>query len=82
MWQPIETAPKDGTKILVYGGGQSWPSLINPDTKERGEADDWLVVFWDYNMDSEKAWMFCNYEGAYGEWYKPTHWQPLPEPPA
>lgn len=61
-WQPIETAPKDGTNILVFGYG------------------DMTVVHWNiYGL----YWNLSE-SGAYaenGEW-QPTHWMPLPPPPA
>lgn len=68
-WQLIATAPKDGTDVLVVYG-------IRPDVGiahysesahlERADIDGWL-----------------HSEGAIGAWvFKPTHWQPLPAPPA
>jgi hypothetical protein len=58
-WQPIETAPKDGTRLLLiidHGehGDKIWTGLW---------ADGWAVSY----GKPENA---------------PTHWKPLPQPPA
>lgn len=67
-WQPIETAPKDGTVILVLkksimndGGGIFMASY--------GKLDDWQV--WDWRIKQYPQ----------GTWDSVTHWQPLPQPP-
>lgn len=66
-WRPIETAPKDGTEILLL--------IQFPDQKPvfvvaryRGGASPW-------------RWVPCE-DGAasYSEEYA-THWMPLPPPP-
>jgi hypothetical protein len=66
-WNPIETAPKDGTMILLYVGAFE---------------DDYAVAFWSgeywhignpkYVKDGDKF----NFEFG-----KPTHWMLLPPPP-
>lgn len=62
-WQPIETAPKDGTEILICGGlYRDEIIMIYGEQKLFGCA----VVSWDCE----------NWEGG-GHSYKPTHWQPL-----
>lgn len=72
MWQPIETAPRDGTPILVYSPGhdQSDPTNII------------VAKFEDY--EGETWWAFCenvlaDIAGQVDP--EPTHWMPLPEPP-
>ena len=85
-WQPIDTAPKDGTWILVWGG----------ETDEYGEWDKHEEVFmnrpvvahWrlpDKWESEEGYWQFANYDGGYfGDFSKdhePTHWHPLPPLP-
>ena len=64
-WQPIETAPRDGTRVLGYGPdlGYTTPNIcaVIYDTHSKG----WYADQWD-----------C--AGI----IKPTHWMPLPEPPA
>ena len=72
-WQPIETAPKDGSKVLLWDsderkyGVSAWLSQerehwdqVNATTRKR------RVEVWGYWPDID----FC-----------PTHWMPLPEPP-
>jgi hypothetical protein len=61
--QPIETAPKDGTYILLYGPGIDYPHF---------EVGYWDAIHPDYHeaMGYEGAWM-C--DGV------PTQWAPLPE---
>lgn len=70
-WQPIETAPKDGTGILVIDmtarlpqAGQAWWiadvwTLVSPDTGWALEEDLYRSMIW----------------------VSPTHWLPLPAPP-
>lgn len=70
-WQPIETAPKDGTKILLcltgyqpvvgYLDGERWEYQ---DCGDFAEEDHWF------------AWQELT-----GEWF-PDNWMPLPAPPA
>jgi hypothetical protein len=62
-WQPIETAPKDGTKVLLFcnpcGAGVGLFHLRRK-----------LWVLGDPNELEAEDIIF------------PTHWMPLPEPPA
>ncbi len=79
-WQKIETAPKDGTEVLVwsdyYGGARTamWR------TKEQLPS-----VF--ANDAFEGKWCECPYYQHDPEWYpyRPlhdvTHWMPLPAAP-
>lgn len=72
IWQPIETAPKDGTKILGY----------DPDigVSTMSYFDDGSLVFY------SKSWIIALFDVC-DECYpkpigiNPTHWMPLPPPP-
>lgn len=71
-WQPISTAPKDGTPIIVAG-----PS-------EKGWC--YGVAFWNPNGNSWVG-DCLEVTGIWetgSAWFEPdevTHWQPLPAPP-
>lgn len=67
MWQPIETAPKDGTEILGYACGKMTTVYWNVDQYDIDLGGYWTLVI-------PGAW------AEDGEW-NPTHWQPLPGPP-
>ena len=65
-WQPIETAPKDGTWILVYK-----PFNLYGFDDSEWYVDKYIVRWadecWNISMDDIVVY--------------PTHWMPLPNPP-
>lgn len=66
-WEPIETAPKDETNVLLYFPGEyAWDC--------RMRSGWWYEDGW---YDSECA--SNRMTDLYGE---PSHWQPLPLPPS
>lgn len=66
-WQPIETAPRDGTPILVFYG-------------ERIGMDRYYVRYWDRgDWATDKEGWVDHWRQIRPE--QPTHWMPLPMPP-
>lgn len=70
-WQPIETAPKDGTKIIVL--------TVHGEI----EISEWYVVT---TAEYEPAGdgLFRKVETVFSQGWNgnhPTHWMPLPAPP-
>lgn len=61
-WQPIETAPKDGTEILGFRESFVWCDKYAA-IRFISDTNEWRHV--------DRA-VFLN----------PTHWMPLPAPPA
>jgi hypothetical protein len=78
--QPIETAPKDGSEILLYGpcrwlstSTQSKPKLcVGSWASENGHDDDGIV--------DDKTFMTST-ESPYQDICNATHWMPMPAPP-
>lgn len=72
VWQPIKTAPRDGTRFLVrYRTVYDIPKgAIRAKTEIAWFKDDRLY------LSSSEGHEVCNYpnDGA-------THWMPLPAPP-
>lgn len=80
-WQPIESAPKDGTEILLgkdiasvwivrNGRWVNWRDWCPAPTEPGEQVDGW----WCYRNSVAQEML----EGI----YEPTHWMPLPEPPS
>ncbi len=68
MWQPIDTAPKDGTDLLVH-----WD--------ENKTAEGCLVVSW--NDDPTRVgWQWETLDGPFYHREAFSHWMPLPPSPA
>jgi hypothetical protein len=79
-WLPIETAPTDGTEVLIGGGT---------------EVDDQSTYYIKRQMKSVTIASYEDYGtcahhwrgdncGGHDEyyWHDPTHWRPLPDPPS
>lgn len=66
QWRPIETAPKDGTSILVTDA----------------RVEDWTqVVWWDDEVMTDWKWAHSDADGLWHK-DSFTHWMPLPVAPA
>lgn len=75
-WQPIETAPKDGTVIDLWVNGRRraccyWDAFDYDEPDD--ECDGWRQSY------AECVPGLGGFE--LGENEKPTHWMPLPNPP-
>jgi hypothetical protein len=68
-WQPIETAPKDGTAILI------WPAQ----SALTGSTECMIISYVVRWHDWKESWIEASGE-EYDTFY-PTHWMPLPPPP-
>jgi hypothetical protein len=66
-WQPIESAPKDGTIVLLHGGRTTTAGSYQPNNKKY----PWVFLE-DCGPDRVNQW----------EEKGPTHWMPLPAAPA
>lgn len=67
VWQPIETAPMDGTEVILF-----YPHLLNDGFVTAGY---WHRATADY----ESYWYSDLVNGGASP---PTHWMPLPPPPS
>jgi len=67
IWLPIETAPKDGSWVLLCGGREYAEESVGP----------CVVAFWD-----GAYWLYCYWDSAWRSAYEnATHWMPIPELP-
>lgn len=75
-WQPIETAPKDGTVVFLYG---TWAGEINGISNQPTvDIGSWAGGDSDFSGDD---WWQLATGDAYGCWMRPTHWLPIPDAP-
>jgi hypothetical protein len=79
-WQPIETAPKDGTDIIV---GYDFATVWIVHAAFWRQVDDNLRAL-DWTDEDTGWWSYINgsvtQEQLDGP-RAPTHWMPLPDPP-
>lgn len=78
-WRPIETAPKDGTDVLIWNAEgheiAQWYPKEEDGSDQPGHDEGWIGTYafpgrsWGLRLRSEP-------QG------QPTHWMPLPQPPS
>jgi hypothetical protein len=72
-WQPIETAPKDGTKLLLFYPNLNYPIRLGHYSKSEHREHDKITY-------QNEGWV----AGGFSFGRKdpvPSHWMPLPGPP-
>lgn len=71
-WRPIKTAPRDGTKILLFDDGEiyagRWSWIPSADVNE--------PYLWVWTDNAVEDFVHRTYKV-----YKPSHWLPLPSAP-
>lgn len=84
-WQPIETAPRDGTEVLILAGGMAIQAFFlegawGPDIP--GEVREYHGAVWvafddltQFEVEEGALEGGLDYHGGV------THWMPLPTPP-
>lgn len=79
QWQPIETAPRDGSPILIFDPTQAPSSSTESQSGKVVTYDDprYAIGYWRVWKTSGE-WMWGNRNSSY---VSPTHWMPLPAPP-
>jgi hypothetical protein len=75
-WRPIETAPRDGTRIVTFG-------FVNS-TSEYGPVQSSAqvphIMRWrSYPENNGGDWVSASFSSSVSQ--HPTHWTPLPAPP-
>lgn len=80
QWQPIESAPKDGTAVLVMQN--NWPGCKNGVAEECSGHNTYVAAWWADERGGAGAWI-CYMDAVRDPEcpIQPTHWQPLPAPP-
>lgn len=74
-WQPIETAPKDGREIIVYG-------VRRGDWGYTDDESTWTGARWSAgSYGFPGSWLESKARPNYSTGFTPTHWIPLPAPP-
>lgn len=78
-WQPIQTAPRDETAVLICGGTSTMDEY-EPRTPLSFQGVS--IAFYEPDADDDHPWRGDFLGGACEEyrWHKPTHWMPLPAP--
>lgn len=75
-WQPIETAPFDNQVILIARPGDWVEAAYWGLAKDASGWDDrkypWAILDGSNGLNGR----------SHGDGYGPTHWAPLPQPPA
>ena len=81
-WNPIETAPKDGTAVLVMR--DIWPGTSTGRAIECNGHNTYVAEWWGGDNDSDEGHWVCYMDAVLDPDcpIEPTHWMPLPFPPA
>lgn len=74
-WQPIETAPKDGTEIIITNGCDTCTGKYHKSVVQN------YTPFFAQSVNGELRNEGFDYRIEPVYFYKPAYWQPLPEPP-
>ena len=77
-WEPIETAPFDGTYVLVCGGTFLLEDSILGPSEHKGVS---MACYQPQLGSKDHPWLGDRDTNETHYRHEPTHWMPLPKPP-
>lgn len=80
-WQPIETAPRDGSAVWLLIDGQAYLGFCQP-ADWLSDSDTWFAKASYVRRHRTANITTDDIVSCYGYDVKPTHWQSLPAPPS
>jgi len=89
-WKPIETAPRDGSDIILYcpqgdgNPGSTYRVTVGRWEEDYGGVQEFRDIDgnWIGQKEDEGFVGWLSWDGGFSEdTMMPTHWMPLPEPP-
>lgn len=80
-WQPIETAPRDGTLIDLWIINQDNDNFRITDAYWNKYDNAWWAPYKNYGEGGKAETSYKNTKTGNEMFEKATHWMPLPEPP-
>lgn len=82
QWQPIETAPKDGTLFLGWVAAERWSGLDGECSSHAHDTSQVDFCWWRPSHGDSESGYFDNGAGQLGDSQAVTHWMPLPAAPS
>lgn len=85
-WQPIDSAPRDGTKIDVWRDGKRYCDVFWSFSRNAATGEALVDPVWDGWAQEGSVGMsytpnYIDYGHENWKRREPTHWMPLPQPP-
>lgn len=82
-WRPIDTAPMNGTRVMLYGDGRvtvgSW--IREREVMASTYHHTTGVYLGSFPSGDIEPAYWESHDGGFTEEHPPTHWMPLPQPP-
>ena len=81
LWRTIDTAPMDGTAVLVMR--DIWPGTASGRAEECNGHNTYVAAWWASEGGDGKGRWVCYMDAVFDPTCPivPTHWMPLPLPP-
>lgn len=80
-WQPMDSAPKDGSLFICWVSAERWSSEDGGGSGRSHDTSDCDFGQWRPDADHPDGGYFINMMGQIGDMQDIVGWMPIPPPP-